>query len=187
MREKVEKKIQELEDQDIIEKVQGPTPWVSQPVFAPKPHDPDDIRVCVDMRGPNQANQRERHIIPTIEEIISDLNGAKVFMKLDLKQGYHQLMLAEESRYITTFTTRLGLRRYQRLNFGISCASEIFQQKIREALEGIPGCLNISDDILVYAENNTQHDQRLSAVMQRLRDKGLTLNRKKVQVQADTA
>ena len=63
---------------------------------------------------------------PTIEEIIGDLNGAKVFSKLDLNQGYNQLELALESRYITTFGMHLGLMRLKRLNFGTSSAAEIF-------------------------------------------------------------
>ena len=67
---------------------------------------------------------------PTIKEIIGDLDGAKVFSKLDLNQGYNQLELALESRYITTFGTHLGLMRYKRLNFGISSAAEIFQNVI---------------------------------------------------------
>jgi hypothetical protein len=74
------------------------------------------------MRRANTAVQRERHITPTIKEIIGDLNGATVFSKLDLNQGYNQLELAPESRYITTFSTHLGLMRYKRLNFGISSA-----------------------------------------------------------------
>jgi hypothetical protein len=72
------------------------------------------------MREPNQAIQRERHQMPTIDELINDLNLAKVFSKLDLRAGYHQLELHEDSRYITTFSTHIGLYRYKRLNFGIS-------------------------------------------------------------------
>ena len=71
--------------------------------------------------------------------MIGDLNGAKVFTKLDLNQGYNQLDLAPESRYITTFGTHMGSMRYKRLNFGISSAPEIFQNVIRETLEGIDG------------------------------------------------
>ena len=64
------------------------------------------------MRQANQAIKRERHVTPTIKEIISDLNGAKVFSKLDRNQGYNQVELAPESRYITTFGTHLGLMGY---------------------------------------------------------------------------
>ena len=126
VRKKVEDKLVELENADIIEKVDGPTPWISPIVTPPKPGNPDEIRLCVDMRGPNTAIKRERHITPTIEDVISDLNGARVFSKLDLNQGYHQIMLDESSRYITTFSTHVGLIRFKRLNFGICCASEIF-------------------------------------------------------------
>ena len=81
------------------------------------------------MRMPNKAILRKRHIIPTVEDMILvlDLNGATVFSKLDLNGAYRQLMLSEDSRNITTFTTHVELRRYKRLSFGISSAAEIFQ------------------------------------------------------------
>lgn len=90
----------------------------------------EDMRLCVDMRQANKAVCRERHTLPTIEELILDLNGAKVFSKLDLRSGYHQLELHLESRSITTFSTHMGIYRYKRLNFGISSASEIFHETI---------------------------------------------------------
>ncbi|VDI62351.1 Hypothetical predicted protein [Mytilus galloprovincialis] len=57
------------------------------------------------MRQPNKAISRERHLLPTIDELIHDLTGAKLFTKLDLRSGYHQLELHPSSRYITTFST----------------------------------------------------------------------------------
>lgn len=97
------------------------------------------------MRLPNKAIQRTRHITPTMDDIIHDLNGAKIFSKLDMNAGYHQIELEEQSRYITTFTTHVGLRRYKRLNFGISSAAEIFQQTVSESLQGLQGVKNMSD------------------------------------------
>ena len=105
------------------------------------------------MRMPNQAIQRERHPTPTIDDLVDALNGATVFFKLDLRSGYHQLVLAQESRYITTFVTHEGLRRYTRLNFGTNSASEIFQNAVCEQIKDIPGALNISDDIIIYGKN----------------------------------
>lgn len=113
------------------------------------------------------------------------MNGAKAFSKLDLNQGYNQLELAPESRYITTFGTHLGLMRYKRLNFGISSAAEIFQNVIRETLDGIPGALNISDDILVFGKTQSAHDQSLEAVFRRLKERGLTLNKHKCEYGKD--
>ena len=86
------------------------------------------------MRRPNEAIRRERHLTPTVDDILADLNGAKIFSKLDLNAGYHQIELHPDSRYMTTFTTHVGLRGYKRLNFGISSAAEIFQNTIRETL-----------------------------------------------------
>ncbi len=129
------------EELGVIERVEGPTPWISSIVVAPKPKSPGKVRLCVDMRRANTEVQRESHLTPMIKEIIGDLNGATVFNKLDLNQGYNQLELASKSRHIraiytsenkprlifaridcpiTTFSTHLGLMRHKRRNFGIS-------------------------------------------------------------------
>ena len=129
-REKTKKEIQKLLDADIIEPATGGSEWVSPIVTPPKPGNPEEIRLCVDMRAANKAITRERHPIPTIEDLLYKVNGAKVFSKLDLNKGYHQLELDEESRYITTFVTHAGLFQYKRLSFGINSAAEIFQHQI---------------------------------------------------------
>ncbi|CAC5391313.1 unnamed protein product [Mytilus coruscus] len=73
--------------------------------------------------------------------------------------GFHQVELEPESRNITTFTTHVGLFRYKRLMFGISCAPEMYQQCIKMALEGCAGQRNISDDIIVYGCTQQEHDE----------------------------
>ncbi|CAB3993230.1 Hypothetical predicted protein [Paramuricea clavata] len=115
LRKGLEQELIRLEHESRIEKVYGPTPWVSPLLVVPKPKHPEKVRLCVDMRVANKAIDRERHITPTIDDLINDLNGATLFSKLDLNQGYHQLELAPESRYITTFSTHKGLQRYTRL------------------------------------------------------------------------
>ncbi|KAK3092635.1 hypothetical protein FSP39_005203 [Pinctada imbricata] len=185
MRKKVEAELKRLEDLDIIEKVEGPTPWVSPIVVAPKQKNPNEIRICVDMRLPNQAVKREKHIMPTVEDIISEVSGSKHFSKLDLNAGFHQIELAPESRNITTFTTHVGLRRYKRLIFGLSSAAEKFQSIIRDSLEGIEGVRNLSDDIIVHAKTQEEHDDRLKATLQRLRERNITLNKSKCEFNRD--
>ena len=117
--------------------------------------------------------------MPTVDDIISDLNGATTFSKLDLNQGYHQLELTPESRDATTFSTQDGMWRYKRLNFGVSSASEIFQHAIARALSGIDGVKNMSDDIIVYGKTKAEHDRNLRNMFIRLRESNITLNRKK--------
>ena len=179
LRDKIEKKLDQLESMDIIEKVNSPSSWVSPVVVVPKPN--GEVRLCVDMRQANCAVERERYPIPTIDEVLQDMNRSKVFSKLDLRWGYHQIALSEESREITTFITHKGLYRYKRLMFGISSAPEKYQQVIQQPLQDIEGVHNISDDIIVHGATQEQHDERLRKVMMRLRERGLTLNLEKCQ------
>ena len=103
--------VESLLQQDIIEPSDGPTPWVSPVVLVPKPKQPGGVHLCVDMREANKAITREKHLMPTLDEVVPDLNGAKVFSKLDLNQGYHQLVVHPDSRHITIFSTHCGLFR----------------------------------------------------------------------------
>lgn len=104
------------------------------------------------MRAANQAIERERHLMPTLSDFRAELNGSKYFSKIDLKQAYHQLELAEESRFITTFSTHEGLFRYQRLNYGTNSAAETFQNILQCNLSDIRGVKNIADDIIIHGK-----------------------------------
>ena len=177
VRQKVEEELDGMERKGIIERVYGPTPWVSPLVITPKKN--GEVRVCVDVRMANRAISRERRPMPTVDDLIHSLNGATVFSKLDLRAGYHQLSLSPECRYITTFATHKGLWRYTRLNFGTNSASEIFQKVIQDQLRDIPGSLNISDDVIVFGKTQADHDAALDAVCRRFADVNLTLNKKK--------
>ena len=118
----------------------------------------------------NKAIIRERHIIPTIDEVPEDMQEASVFSKLDLKWGYQQIELSEESRSITKFVTHKVMLRYKRLMFGIISAPEKYQQVIQQVLNDCSGTANISDDIIVYGSDTAEHDERLKKVLTRLRD-----------------
>ena len=177
IRKDVETKLKRLQAQDIIEKAEGPTPWVSPLVIVPKKT--GQVRLCMDMREANRAIEREKHLMPNIDELIADMNGPTVFSTLDLSQGYHQLELHPESRYITTFSTHIGLFRYKRLMFGINAASEIFQNAIEEIVSDLPGVRNIPDDILVHGRIQSEHDERLQAALQRLSQRNVRHNEAK--------
>lgn len=66
MRKQLEEQLRRDEELGVIERIEGPTPWVSPIVVAPKPKSPGKVRVCVDMRQVNKAIKREHHITPTI-------------------------------------------------------------------------------------------------------------------------
>lgn len=179
LRKKVEKKIEQLLDADIIEKVEEPSEWVSPVVIVPKPN--DEVRVCVDMRRVNEAVMRERHPIPTVDETLQEMTESTVFSKIDLKEAYHQLELHPDSRPITTFVTHCGLFRYKRLCFGINTAAEIAQHEVHKIIQGIEGTANVSDDIIIHGKTETEHDHRVKQVLQKLREAGATVNPKKCQ------
>ena len=185
-RKKVEQQLQYLEESDIIEKVEGPTPWISPIVAAPNKKQPDKDILCVDMRQANRAIQRERHMMPTVDDMINDLNGSKVYFNLDLNVGYHQLELAPVSHYITTFSTHIGLQRYKKLSFGISSALEVFQNAIQQLLENIPEAKNLSEDIIIYGKTQEEHDKTLRDAMTKLREKNITQSKNKCEFNKDS-
>lgn len=89
LEKRVNEKINEMLARDIIEKVKGVSKWVSAMVLAPKE---DDIRICIDMRCANEAVERENYPMPTIEDFLPHLGGAKLFSKIDIKEAFHQVI-----------------------------------------------------------------------------------------------
>ena len=170
IRKKVESELVRRQKEDIIEPAKGPSLRVSPFVAFRKPNNPEQIRLCIDMRQPNAAIQPERHPQPTIDDLIHDLNGARHFSKLDLSCAYRELELDEESRQITTFATHKGLFQYKRLNFGTN-----------SAFNGILGCRNISDDIIVFGKSQNEHDKTLEMILQVAEQRNLKFNFAKCQ------
>ena len=177
LRDKIEQKLEELVKSEIIESVEGPTPWVSPVIVVSKPS--GVVRLCVHMRKANEAVVRERHPIPTVDDILFQLDGSTVFSKLDLKWGFHQIELEQQSRTITTFNTHKGLYRYKRLMFGISSASELYQYTSQQALVGCKSTYNIHDDIIIHGRTVEEHDSGLRKTLECICEKGLTLNRER--------
>lgn len=140
-----------------------------------KAKDLEAVRICVDIRVPNEATEQERHLTPTVDDMIKALNGARFFSKLDLNCGCHQLELEPSSRYITTFSTHVGLQHYKRLSFWVSSAAEVFQNAIQQALDGVSEVIILSDDILLFGRTRAARDQALRATFQWLKEKKLIL------------
>ena len=90
-----------------IEKVNEPTTWLNSVVPVQKSN--GGTQICLDMQQANQAIIEERHVIPKIEDILAELHGAKCFTKIDMREGYHQILLEESTRHLTTFATHEAL------------------------------------------------------------------------------
>ena len=173
---KVKKQLEKMETAGVISAVTEPTEWCSGMVVVPKPS--GEIRVCVDLTPLNKAVKREIHPMAKVDDNLAKIRGSKIFTKLDAKSGFWQIPLHPESRLLTTFVTPFGRFCYNRLPFGISSAPEVFQRQMSRILEGLDGVICHMDDILVHAETQEKHDERLRKVLARLRDAGVTLNEK---------
>lgn len=176
LKQKVQKEIEDMEKRGVISRVTEPTSWCSGIVAVPKQD--GAVRICADLTQLNKAVRREPHPMFTVEESLAKLSGSKIFSKLDAKSGFWQIPLTEESKPLTTFITPIGRFCFNRLPFGISSASEIFQRAMSEILEGVDGVICHTDDILVHAPDKPTHDRTLREVLQRLKKAGLTLNEK---------
>lgn len=174
--EKVEAQLKEMERNGIIRKVEEPTPWCSAMVVVPKSN--GEVRICVDLTNLNKAIEREKLVLPSVEETLGRLSGAKFFTKLDAKAGFWQVKLSKHSQLLTTFIAPFGRFYFQRLPFGITSAPEHFQRRMTQVLEGMTGVLCHMDDILVFGATLPEHDRRLEEVLSKLRAAGVTLNEK---------
>lgn len=123
--------------------------------------------MCVDLTRLNDSVLREQYTLPAIDQMLARMTGARLFSKLDCNSGFYQMPLLAESQLLTTFTTPFGRYCYQRLPFGLCSASEVYQRKLCDLLEGLDGVLCLIDDVLIFGESKAQHDTRLHAVLQR--------------------
>lgn len=171
---KVKAELDKLENDGIIRKINEPTDWCAPIVPATKKN--GDVRICIDLKRLNEAVKREYYMLPNLDDISPKLSEATIFSKLDAASGFHQLKLHEDSQKLTTFITPFGRYCYTRVPFGISSAPEIFQRRMGEVLSGLEGVESIIDDVIIYGSSRNEHDRRLKAALDRIRDAGIKLN-----------
>ena len=165
-RAQVGRELDRMQQMGVIERVEEPTQWCAGMVVVPKKS--GEVRIWVDMKPLNESVLREVYPIPTVEETLAQLSGASVFSKVDANSGFWQIPLAKRSRSLTTFITPQGRYRFCKLPFGISSAPELFLRRMSKILVGLDGDLCHMDDVLIMGINKTEHDERLSAVSERL-------------------
>jgi hypothetical protein len=177
IREKVKDELENMVKQGVLARVTEPTEWVSSMVAVVKPS--GKLRVCLDPRDVNPSIQREHFPMNTIDTVLTKVQGAKYFSVFDASAGYWQLRLNENSSRICTFNTPYGRYRYLRMPFGLNCASEIFQRHMSRLFENIEGVEVVVDDILIWGSSESEHDSRVSKVLEIARKSNLRLNQEK--------
>ena len=110
------------------------------------------------------------------------------FTKIDARNSYWHVKLDDESSRLTTFDTPYGRYQWKRLPFGVSVASEIFQKRLNQALDRLDGLLTVHDDMVIYGVGETDeeatadHNNKLQQFLQRCREQGVKLNKKKLKL-----
>lgn len=184
LRKPLQEHLAELEQQGVIEKVAQATDWVSAIVVNKKSN--GKIRLCLDPQPLNKALKRCHYPIPMIEDVLPDLANAKVFSKLDCKNGYWQVKLDQDSSILTTFNTPFGRFKWNRMPLGISPAGEIFQRRLDQAIEGLDGVRTVANDLLIIGNGESvadvvkDHDIKLEVFLRRCRERGIKLNEAKI-------
>jgi len=173
----VAQELQWMLDNNIIRPVTEPVDWCA-PISTPVKKN-GQVRVCVDLRQLNKYLKRPRYQLPTFDTITAQLSRSTYFTKLDASRGYWQLPLDESSQLLTTFMTPQGRFCFTRMPFGISVASQIFQSTIADVLKDLDGVVCYQDDVLIHAATRDLHEQRVNAVLDRIQQVGMKLNKDK--------
>jgi hypothetical protein len=161
-------KLQELLDKGYIRP--SSSPWGSPALFVKKKD--GSLRMCVDYRPLNAVTIKNKYPLPRIDVLFDQLVGAKIFSKIDLRSGYHQIKIRASDVPKTAFSTRYGLYEFLVMSFGLTNALAYFMYLMNSVFmnELNKFVVVFIDDILIYSKNKAEHAKHLRIVLQRLRD-----------------
>ena len=128
--------------------------------------------MCVDYRPLNEVTIKNKYPLPRIDILFDQLTRARVFSKIDLRSGYHQIRIRPEVIPKTTFTTRYGLFEYLVMSFGLTNASAHFTYLMNSVFmdELDKFVVVFIDDILIYSKNEEEHATHLRIGLTRLKE-----------------
>jgi hypothetical protein len=164
----LKKQLQELLDKGFIRP--STSPWECPALFVKKKD--ESLRMCVDYLPLNAVTIKNKYPLPCINVLFDQLVGAKVFSKIDLRSGYHQIKIRASDIPKTAFSTRYGLYEFLVMSFGLTNALAYFMYLMNSVFmpELDKFVVVFIDDILVYSKNEDEHTEHLHIVLQRLRD-----------------
>ena len=188
----VRKEIETLEKAGVI--VKSLSPWASPVIVVPKksaPDEPPRRRLVIDYRKINALQQQIKRAdkstgclslypLPKIDEMLAKLNGARIFLTIDLRSGYYHIGLTEESRPKSAFVVPMGKYEFKRTPFGLSQAPAYFQLLIDNVLQGCSGfAMGYLDDIIIFSKSQEEHLTHLQKIFIKLEEFGLKMKREK--------
>ena len=152
------------------------SPWGAPVLFVKKKD--GSLRLCIDYRQLNKVTIKNRYPLPRIDDLFDQIKGAKVFSKIDLKLGYHQLRIHDEDIHKKAFRTRYGHYEFTVVPFGLTNAPSVFMCLMNGVFRSYLDrfVLVFLDDILIYSRSQEEHEEHLRLVLQCLRDNQLYAN-----------
>ena len=160
------------------------SPWASAMVLVKKKD--GTLQFCIDLWKLNDRTIKDAYSLPRTDETLDCLNGAEWFSSLDLKSGYWQVEMEEDSKALIAFTVRpLGFYKSEHMPFGLTNAPTTFQQLMQSCLGNLHlhNCIIYLDDVIVSYKTLEEHDVRLRAVFEKLKQEGLKLKPSKCEFQ----
>ena len=154
-------------------------PFAAPILFARKAN--GGLRFCVDYRKLNALTRKDRYPLPLLDETLARIGKARIFTKLDIRQAFHRVRIDPESEDLTTFRTRYGCYKYKVVPFGLTNGPTTYQRYMNDILFDYLDefCTAFLDDILIYSDNELEHEEQVKKVLQRLRNAGLQVDIKK--------
>ena len=155
------------------------SPWCSQNVMIPKKG--GEWRMCTDYRDVNKVTVKDSFPLPLIQDLIDRLDGAKYFIAMDMKAGFHQIRMDSASSEITAFATPNGLFEYTVMPFGLVNAPAIFQRMAQMVFGEDYGniCLVYIDDIIIFAKTFEELVARFEKCCEHMQRSNIYINVRK--------
>lgn len=158
--------------------------WASPVFFVSKKN--GELRLVVDYRGLNSQTQPDKFPLPRIDALIDNMSGAKVFTRLDLRNGFYQIRMKPGDIYKTSFSCPLGLYEWTVMPMGLINAPASFQRVMTDIFKDLQFVQVYMDDIVVHSGGHQDHYEHLRQVFQRLNDNDFRLNISKCTFEANS-
>ncbi|XP_019256444.1 PREDICTED: uncharacterized protein LOC109234852 [Nicotiana attenuata] len=131
--------------------------------------------MCIDYRQLNKVTIKNKYPLPRIDDLFDQLQGARVFSKIDLRSGYHQLKIRDSDVPKTAFRTRYGHYEFLVMSFGLTNAPAAFMDLMNRVCRPYIDSFVIVfiDDILIYSRSLGEHEHHLRVVLKTLREQNL--------------